>query len=161
MTRELIGFLAISLVAIIALSIWLSTKKKRRIQEQSISAPLAATSTGDFSALYVSTVLDEARLDRIWAHGLGMRGNAMLAVDPSGVSVVRVGEESFLIPAHDLHLVEATTATIDKAVEKSGLTAIHWSLGDTKVISHFRFTNPLERKEFESKILQLIGAQIG
>jgi hypothetical protein len=161
MTRELIGFLAISLVVVIAVSIWLSTKKKRRIQEQSISAPLPATATGDFATLYVSTVFDEARLDRVWAHGLGMRGNAMLAVDASGVSVVRVGEDSFLIPAANLYLVEAATATIDKAVEKSGLTAIHWSLGETKVISHFRFTNPLERKEFESKILQLIGAQIG
>jgi hypothetical protein len=161
MTRELIGFLAISLVAVIALSIWFSTRKKRRVQEQSISAPLPATATGEFAALYVSTVFDEARLDRVWAHGLGMRGKALLGADASGVSVVRIGEDSFLIPAQDLHLVEAATATIDKAVEKSGLTAIHWSLGDTKVISHLRFTNPLERKEFENKILQLIGAQIG
>lgn len=161
MTRELIGFLAISLVVVVALSIWLRTKRKRRIQEQTISAPMAATSAGDFSALYVSTVFEQSRLDRIWAHGLGMRGNAKLAVDATGVSVERVGEESFLIPSKDLHLVEAVTATIDKAVEKSGLTAIHWSLGDTKVISHFRFTNPQQRKEFEDKILQLIGAQIG
>ena len=161
MTRELIGFLAISLVAVIAVSVWLSTKKKRRIQEQSISTPLPATSQGDFSALYVSTVFEQARLDRIWAHGLGMRGNAKLAVDSSGVSVVRAGEESFLIPRSDLHLVEAASATIDKAVEKSGLTAIHWSLGETRVITHFRFTQPQERKEFEEKILQLIGAQIG
>ena len=161
MTRELIGFLAISLVAVIAVSVWLSTKKKRRIQEQSISTPLPATSQGDFSALYVSTVFEQARLDRIWAYGLGMRGYAKLAVDSSGVSVVRAGEVSFLIPRSDLHLVEVATATIDKAVEKSGLTAIHWSLGETRVITHFRFTQPQERKEFEEKILQLIGAKIG
>ena len=161
MTRELIGFLAISLVVVIAVSVWLSTKKKRQVQEQSISAPSSATAQGEFTALYVSTVFEQARLDRIWAHGLGMRGNAKLAVDSSGVSVVRAGEDSFLIPRKDLHLVEAATATIDKAVEKSGLTAIHWSLGDTKVITHFRFTSPEERKEFEEKVLQLIGAQIG
>ncbi len=161
MTRELIGFLAISLVAVIAMSVWLSTKKKRSIQEQSMSTPLPATSQGDFSALYVSTVFEQARLDRIWAYGLGMRGNAKLAVDSSGVSVLRAGEKSFLIPRSDLHLVEAASATIDKAVEKSGLTAIHWSLGETRVITHFRFTQPQERKEFEEKVLQLIGAQIG
>ncbi len=161
MTRELIGFLAISLVVVIAVSVWLSTKKKRQVQEQSISAPSSATAQGEFSALYVSTVFEQAHLDRIWAYGLGMRGNAKLAVDSSGVSVVRAGEDSFLIPRKDLHLVEAATATIDKAVEKSGLTAIHWSLGDTKVITHFRFTRPEERKEFEEKVLQLIGAQIG
>jgi len=161
MTRELIGFLAISLVVVIAASVWLSTRKKRQVQEQSISAPSPATSQGEYAALYVSTVFEQDRLDRIWAHGLGMRGNAKLAVDSSGVSVVRTGEDSFLIPRKDLHIVEAATATIDKAVEKSGLTAIHWSLGDTKVITHFRFTRPQERKDFEEKVLQLIGAQIG
>jgi hypothetical protein len=161
MTRELIGFLAISLVAVVAVGVWLGTRKKRQAQEQSISAPTPATAQGEFSALYVSTVFEQARLDRIWAYGLGMRGNAKLAVDSSGVSVVRDGEDSFLIPRKDLHMVEAATATIDKAVEKSGLTAILWSLGDTKVISHFRFTRPEERKEFEEKVLQLIGAQIG
>lgn len=161
MTRELIGFLAIALVAVVSVSVWLSTKKKRRIQEQSISTPIPATSAGEFSALYVSTVFENARLDRVWAHGLGMRGNARLAVDQAGISVIRAGENSFLIPSTDLQLVEAATATIDKAVEKSGLTAIHWMLGDTKVITHFRFTQPQERKEFENKILQLIGAQIG
>jgi hypothetical protein len=161
MTRELIGFLAISLVVVIAVSVWLSTKKKRQAQEQSIPAPSPSTSQGEYSALYVSTVFEQARLDRIWAHGLGMRGNAKLAVDSSGVSVVRTGEDSFLIPRRDLHRLEAATATIDKAVERSGLTAIHWSLGDTKVITHFRFTRPQERKDFEEKVLQLIGAQIG
>ena len=161
MTRELIGFLAISLVAVVAVSVWLSTRKKRRVQEQSISAPTPATAQGEFSALYVSTVFEQSRLDRIWAYGLGMRGRAKIAVDSSGISVVRDGEDSFLIPRENLHKVEAATATIDKAVEKSGLTAIHWTLGATKVITHFRFTRPDERKEFEEKVLQLIGAQNG
>jgi len=161
MTRELIGFLAISLVVVISVSVWLSTKKKRQVQEKSIPAPSPATSQGEYSALYVSTVFEQSRLDRIWAYGLGMRGRATIAVDSSGVSVVRDGEESFLIPRKNLNRVEAATATIDKAVEKSGLTAIHWSLGDTKVITHFRFTRPQERKDFEEKVLQLIGAQIG
>jgi hypothetical protein len=160
MTRELIGFLAIALVVGIAIAVWSATKKKRRIQEQSISEPWPATASGNYSALYVATVFETSRLDRLWAHGLGMRGNAKLAVDGTGVSVDRSGESSFLIPTKDLHLIDAATATIDKAVEKSGLTAIHWSLGDTRVISHFRFTKPQERKEFESKVLQLIGAQV-
>jgi hypothetical protein len=149
------------MVVVIAVSVWLSTRKKRQVQEQSISAPSPASAQGEYSALYVSTVFEQARLDRIWAHGLGMRGNAKLAVDSRGVSVVRAGEDSFLIPRRDLHCLEAATATIDKAVEKSGLTAIHWSLGDTKVITHFRFTRPQERKDFEENVLQLIGAQIG
>jgi len=161
MTREVIGFIAISLVAVIALAIWLKTKKRRAIQEQQISAPLPAEVAGDRAALYVSTVFEEAPLERVWAHGFGMRGKSKLATSALGVSVNRVGETNFLIPADSILLLDRTNATIDKAVERSGLTAIHWSLGTTKVITHFRFSNPSEREEFEKDVLQLIGAQIG
>ena len=161
MTREIIGFIAISLVAVIALTIWLSTKKKRHAQEQQIAAPMPAEAAGVFATLYVSTVLEEAPLERVWAHGLGMRGQCNLGLGATGISVNRVGETSFLIPTASIDLVDRASATIDKAVEKAGLTAIHWSLGDTKVISHFRFSNPVVREEFEKDVLQLIGAQIG
>ena len=161
MTRELIGFIAIALVAAVALGVWLSTKKKRLKQELAITAPLPTEAEGTFTALYVSSVFEEAPLDRIWAHGLGMRGQSKLGVSPTGVSVNRIGEASFLIPTESIKLIDRTSATIDKAVEKAGLTGIHWALGETKVITHFRFSNPVERKEFEKDVLQLIGAQIG
>lgn len=161
MTREIIGFLAISLVAVIALTVWQSTKKKRLLQEQQIPSPLQAEGEGKFFALYVSTVLEEAPLVRIWAHGLGMRGPSRIGIGTNGISVNRVGETSFLIPVSGIRSIDRTSATIDKAVEKAGLTVIHWSLGDTVVITHFRFPNPVERNEFEEKVLQLIGAQIG
>lgn len=161
MTREIIGFIAISLVAVIALTVWLSTKKKRLMQEQKVIAPLPTEGSGAFAALYVSTVFEEAPLDRIWAHGLGMRGQGKLGVSPTGVSVNRIGETSFLIPTDSIKLIDRASATIDKAVEKAGLTAIHWTLGETNVITHFRFSNPLMREEFEKSVLQLIGAEIG
>lgn len=161
MTREIIGFIAISLVAVIALAVWIKTKKKRMLQEQRISAPLPTEAAGAFVALYVSTVFEQAPLDRIWAYGLGMRGQSKLGVSPTGVSVNRIGETSFLIPADSIRLIDRASATIDKAVEKAGLTAIHWTLGDTEVVTHFRFANPNERRGFEKDVLQLIGAQIG
>jgi len=161
MTREIIGFLAISLVALIAVAVWRSTKKKRLLQEQLIPSPSKATAEGRFFALYVSTVLQEAPLDRVWAHGLGMRGPSRMGVDATGISVNRVGERSFLIPTSSIRSIGRASATIDKAVEKAGLTAIHWSLADTLVITHFRFPNPVERNEFEANVLKLIGAEIG
>jgi hypothetical protein len=161
MTREIIGFLAISLVAVIALTVWQSTKKKRLLQEQQIPSPLQAEGEGKFFALYVSTVLEEAPLVRIWAHGLGMRGPSKMGIGANGISVNRVGETSFLIPTSGIRSIGRASATIDKAVEKAGLTTIHWSLGDTVVITHFRFPNPVERNEFEANVLQLIGEQIG
>lgn len=161
MTREIIGFVAISLVAVIALTVWRSTKKKRLLQEQQIPSPLQAEVEGKFFALYASTVLEEAPLVRIWAHGLGMRGPSRIGIGTTGISVNRVGERSFLIPTLSINSIGRTSATIDKAVEKAGLTAIHWSLGNTLVVTHFRFPNPVERNEFEANVLQLIGEQIG
>ena len=161
MTREIIGFIAIALVAVIALTVWLSTKKKRLVQEQNVTAPLPTEAEGPFAALYVSTVFEAAPLDRIWAHGLGMRGQSKLGVSPAGISVNRLGETSFLIPTDSITLIDRASATIDKAVEKAGLTAIHWALGENAVITHFRFSNPVVREEFEKDVLQLIGAQIG
>jgi hypothetical protein len=161
MIRETIGFLMLSLVAVIALVIWLSVRRRRAAQEKLIAAPLAATTRGDLETFYVSTVFEAAPLDRIWAHGFAMRGRATLSVGSDGVSVHRTGERSFLIPARTITGIDAATATIDKGVERGGLSMIHWSLGDTKVASHFRFTNPDVRKEFENKVSQLIGAQVG
>jgi hypothetical protein len=161
MTRELIGFLMISLVAVVALVIWISVRKRRAAQEMLIAEPLQATQQGEYPALYVSTVFDSAPLERVWGHGFAMRGQARLAVDASGISVSRLGERGFLVPTKTITGIDATSATLDKGVEKDGLTVIRWSLGETQVATHFRFTNPAVRKEFEHKVSQLIGAQVG
>ncbi len=161
MIRETIGFLMLSLVAVIALAIWLSVRKRRAAQEKQIAAPLAATAQGVLEAFYVSTVFEVSPLERVWAHGFAMRGRATLSVADDGISVHRTGERSFLIPAKTITGIDAASATIDKGVERGGLSMIHWSLGETKVASHFRFTKPDVRKEFENKVSQLIGAQVG
>lgn len=161
MIRETIGFLMLSLVAVVALLIWMSVRRRRTKQEAQLTAPLAATTEGEYESFYVATVFDSAPLDRVWAHGLAMRGKAKLAVDRAGVSVNRTGERGFLIPTQAILSLDSASATIDKGVEKNGLLVIRWSLGDTNVASHFRFTSPRIRKEFEGRLSQLIGAQLG
>lgn len=161
MTREIIGFLMLSMVAVIALLIWRSVRKRRAKQEGQLSQPLQATSPGVYDSFYVSTVFDAAPLERVWAHGLAMRGKAKLAVDRAGISVNRTGERGFLIPTQAILSLDTASATIDKGVEKNGLTVIRWSLGDTQVASHFRFTNPRVRKEFEERVSLAIGDQRG
>ena len=161
MIRETIGFLMISLVAVIALIVWLTVRNRRAKQEAAIQAPLPAASSGEFDTFYVATVFEADPLERVWAHGFAMRGKAQLGVDKAGVSVHRTGERSFLIPASTIETVTKASATLDKGVERDGLTVVHWSLGDTKVLTNFRFISPETRKEFEAKMSQLIGAQIG
>ena len=161
MIRETIGFLMLSLVAVVVLVIWLSVRKRRAAQEKLITAPLDVTKPGDHETFYVSTVFEASPLDRVWAHGFAMRGRASLAVDSSGISVNRRGERGFLVPAKTITAIETASATIDKGVERDGLIVIRWSIGETKVATHFRFTNPEVRTEFEHKVSQLIGAQVG
>jgi hypothetical protein len=161
MIREIIGFLMLTLVAAIALFVWLRTRARREKQESELQVPLPAARAGEFESFYVSTVFAANPLERVWAHGLAMRGKAGLAVDDLGISVLRKGEIGFLIPQRELVVIDAVSATIDKGVERDGLTAIAWNLGATKVVTHFRFTRPEVRKEFENKVSQLIGAQIG
>lgn len=161
MIRETIGFLMISLVAVIALIIWQTVRNRRTKQEALIQEPLPASTAGQFETFYVATVFEADPLERVWAHGFAMRGKAQLGIDAAGVSVHRIGERSFLIPTNSIQAVGKASATLDKGVERDGLTVIHWSLGDSKVLTNFRFNNPESRKEFETKMSQLIGAQIG
>ena len=161
MVRETIGFLMIMLVVVVALLIWFSVRRRRAEQESQLAKPLEATSAGLYETFYVSTVFDDAPLDRVWAHGLAMRGKAKVAAEADGISVHRTGERGFLIPSKAVISLDTASATIDKGVEKNGLTVIRWSLGDIKVASHFRFTNPRTRKEFEEKVSQLMGAELG
>lgn len=161
MIRETIGFLMISLVAVIALIIWLTVRNRRTKQEAMIQEPLPAVNSGQLKTFYVATVFEADPLERVWAHGFAMRGKALLGIDQEGISVNRTGERSFLIPASAIHGLGKASATLDKGVERDGLTVVHWSLGDVKVVTNFRFISPETRKEFEAKMSQLIGAQIG
>lgn len=161
MTRELIGFLMISLVAVVALLVWLLVRNRRAKQEAVISAPLEAARAGELETFYVSTVFESAPLDRVWAHGFAMRGKASIGVDANGISVNRTGERNFLIPRDSLTGIGKASATIDKGVERDGLTQIRWSLGGTSLLTNFRFAKPAVRQKFEEEVAQLMGAQIG
>ena len=51
-----------------------------------------------FDCFYVATVFANNPLDRVWAHGLGPRGKAMIGQSISELVISRVGEKSFVIP---------------------------------------------------------------
>lgn len=162
MTRELIGFIGISSVFLIALAIFLFNKNRRRKQELIISRP-NELETGDFiaSGLYASTVLAESALDRIWAHGLGARGKVSISASPVALSFDRVGEAGFSIPKTSLVRVSKASATIDKGVEKDGLLAIEWTLGGKLLLTNLRFADFEDSALVEHKISGMIGEQVG
>jgi hypothetical protein len=161
MTREIIGFTLVMLVFVVAYLVFRSVRRLRSKQESMLPAILPAVTDGTFETFYVATVFAERPLDRIWAHGLGVRGKAKVGLSSEGVSVHRVGERGFLIPAASITELGSAQATIDKGVERDGLTTIVWNHGEIELQSVFRFINPKVREEFKSQLQNMIGAKLG
>lgn len=160
MTKELIGSLAIGVVALIALVIFLSNRKLRSKQEALLAKPEDFAGSGA-AGLYVSTVFTDKPLDRVWAYGLGVRGRCQIVVTDAGVGISRVGEQGLLIPAQAMVAIGLQSATIDKGVEKNGLLAIDWQLGDSKLTTVLRIANVQDRKKILSDVEKLIGVSVG
>jgi hypothetical protein len=161
MTREIIGFTLVMLVFVVAYLVLRSVRRSRSKQESLLPAILPAVTDGTFETFYVATVFAERPLDRIWAHGLGVRGKAKLGLSSEGVSVHRVGERGFFIPAASITELGSAQATIDKGVERDGLTTIVWNHGEVALQSVFRFINQKVREEFKSQLQNMIGAKLG
>ena len=139
MVREVIGFALILMVFAIAFRIWRSVRARKLAQESSL--PELSPSLGGLEigpALYVATVFARRPLDRLWAYGLGARGKARVFTGDSAVSIERQGERDFSIPFASITRLTHERATIDKGVERDGLIAIHWQLGETALMTHLR-----------------------
>ena len=102
-----------------------------------LGAPLAAAAT-----FYVATTAHEKPLERLAIAGLGFRAHGSVAVYSAGLVVAVTGAEDVWVPASAVIAVHPATVAIDKVVEKDGLLALSWNLGDTLVDSYFRVTEP-------------------
>lgn len=162
MEREIIGASAIALVAVVASLIYLSNRSVRKAQESAMPEPSRpAEFAGGVAAYYVSTVFADSPLKRVWAWGLGGRGKALVAVDSSGVSIERQGELGLFISRDSLTGISRASATIDKGVEKDGLIALIWKLGDEELATHLRIVSRSQRQQFENAIREYFGVEIG
>lgn len=146
LTREVIGTILVSLVFLVAAYIYIRVKQRRTSQESFLPAPEEAIG-GEllFTCFYVATVFSSRPLERVWAHGLGIRGKAELRSDSLGISVHRHGERGFYIAFESIVAVERASATIDRGVEKGGLAQIRWMLGSQELITSLRITTNQER----------------
>lgn len=153
MTRELIGFVLVTVVFAIAVLVGIGYRRKRVQETQSIAPFREAENCSGIECLYVSTVLYENPLQRLLAHGLGPRGKATIAADAAGVSVCRRGETNFFVPRENLMGMHRASATIDRGVEPGGLTSFAWSHDGQSLITNLRFNNSQDRELFERQVL--------
>ncbi|MFI8517996.1 hypothetical protein ACIGEZ_09260 [Streptomyces sp. NPDC085481] len=77
-------------------------------------------------------------LDRIVAHGLGLRSRAELTLTDAGITVVRPGANDFLIPAGQLREARLDKGIAGKVLTEGGLLVVTWAHGDKLLDSGFR-----------------------
>ncbi|MGW5424982.1 PH-like domain-containing protein [Streptomyces sp. NPDC003943] len=77
-------------------------------------------------------------LDRIVAHGLGLRSRAELTLTDAGIGVVRPGANDFLIPAAALREARLDKGIAGKVLTEGGLLVVTWEHGGKLLDSGFR-----------------------
>lgn len=115
--------------------------------------PLGGPATAAWrEVLYVATSLRDQPLERVAVPPLGHRGRADLVLRPGGLDVAIRGERPFGIPAGRLAGLARGTATIDRVVERGGLSVVFWTLGEgeraVEVESAFRIVDRSQREDF-------------
>lgn len=145
MTREIIAALMLSLVPLFGLLAFYSTRKRRAEQERLLSKPEIVASENGVDCIYVATVFEERPLEKIWAWGLGSRGEANVSYSKDQVSISRRGEAGL---SFTLKRASLARATIDKGVESAGLVSLHWENNGFELITQIRFRSAARQKDF-------------
>jgi len=90
---------------------------------------LGAARTACLEATYVSSTLAGDWLDRVAAHGLGVRSRATVQVFDAGVRIVRVGAPDVFVPAASLRAAETAPGIAGKFVGRDGIVVLSWTVG--------------------------------
>ncbi|MDJ0345253.1 hypothetical protein QMK19_13670 [Streptomyces sp. H10-C2] len=83
-------------------------------------------------------------LDRIVAHGLGVRSMAELTLTAQGLRVERKGAPDFFVPAAALRGARLDKGIAGKVLTEGGLLVITWEHGGTLIDSGFRSEHAAE-----------------
>lgn len=171
--RWIIGAGILLVFILLMFGLWAGWRAKGRAQAGIPDPVPGETVSGEpFGAFddvhYVATTLDERPLERIVRGPLAFRGRCRLEVLDDGVRVAIRGAESFAIPAASIRSVGARTATIDRAVERDGLTTLSWTAptegdgdaeGDAIVLhTSFRIVDRAERERAAAALARLNDA---
>ncbi|WP_249051677.1 hypothetical protein [Cellulomonas fimi] len=93
-------------------------------------AALGGPRTAPVEAVYVSSTTAGDWLDRVVAHDLGARSNAVVQVFDAGVRVLREGARDLFIPADRVRGVRTEGGMAGKFVGGDGLVVVTWQAPD-------------------------------
>ncbi|WP_442785646.1 PH-like domain-containing protein [Actinacidiphila sp. DG2A-62] len=127
--------------------------------------PDAAAATGldgepplTMEGRYHGSTTAEQWLDRIVAHGLGVRSKAALTLTDDGLRVERTGAPGFFIPAAALRGARLDRAIAGKVLPEGGLLVVTWEHGGTLIDSGFRSDHAAEHPRWVERLGALHAA---
>ncbi|MFG3285645.1 hypothetical protein [Streptomyces sp. NPDC048111] len=139
-----IGWL-VGLALFVALVYWLMRQGwqwRRRLQADLPELATAPEAPGEarlkLSGRYHGSTTAGQWLDRIVAHGLGVRSKAVLTLTDAGLDVVRPGADDFFVPTAQLRGARLDKGIAGKVLTEGGLLVVTWNHGDRLIDSGFR-----------------------
>jgi len=96
-------------------------------------------------------------LDRIVAHGLGVRSMVRLTLTEQGLDVDRAGAPGFFVPVAALRGARLDKGIAGKVLTEGGLLVITWQHGGTLIDSGFRSEHAAEHPAWVEDVNRLSG----
>lgn len=159
--------ITIAVILVIMALIGLGWRNRKRRQRDvpaltEVPATLSEPRT-EIEGTYVVTTRSGDRLDRVAAHGLGTRGNALLSVGEDGVAVMREGTPNFFVPTSEIELVDTTSNMVGKAVEPGGIVVLRYTHSGFGFDTGFRVRYHAQKAELLSALQAIapVGATTG
>lgn len=131
--RILLTLLVLAVLSGIYWLMWRGWKNRAARQADLPAPPSAAPEGSDLGdaveGVYASTTAHGDWLDRIAAHGLGVRSNAWVRVGKSGVLFEREAAPDVFVPAEDVQAVQSAPGIAGKVTGGTGVVLVTWRLG--------------------------------
>ncbi|MER5771781.1 PH-like domain-containing protein [Streptomyces sp. NPDC001985] len=158
----------VGLLLFIALVYWLMRqgwKWRGSLQSGLPELPAAPETPGEpllrLTGRYHGSTTAGQWLDRIVAHGLGVRSRVELTLTDEGLRAVRPGATDFFIPSAALREARLDKGIAGKVLAEGGLLVITWEHGDTLIDSGIRSDTAAEHNEWVTTLNHLINTTEG
>ncbi|WP_329180779.1 PH-like domain-containing protein [Streptomyces sp. NBC_01477] len=157
----------VGLILVIGLVYWLMRQGwqwRRTLQGGLPALPQAPEDAGEplleTDGRYHGSTTAGQWLDRIVAHGLGVRSRAALTLTEQGLDVDRTGAPGFFVPAAALRGARLDKGIAGKVLTEGGLLVVTWEHGGTLIDSGFRSDHAAGHPAWVEQINRLSGDSV-
>ncbi|SHN33966.1 PH-like domain-containing protein [Actinacidiphila paucisporea] len=157
----------VGLVLVIGLVYWLMRQGwqwRRTLQGGLPALPQAPQAAGEalltMDGRYHGSTTAGQWLDRIVAHGLGVRSRAALTLTAEGLDVDRTGAPGFFVPTAALRGARLDKGIAGKVLTEGGLLVVTWEHGGILIDSGFRSDRAAEHPAWVEQINRLSGDSV-